>query len=132
MKVVFDTSVLVAALAFPGGRADDALRALFRSGGTLCLSPHLLDEVLRTLARKFDRDREEIARAAVFLAEAGEIVRPKGAPGILPDPNDDRILACAIAAEAAALVTGDKAMLRVGAVGPCRIVSLRAFLESVG
>jgi hypothetical protein len=37
------------------------------------LSPEILDELLSVLATKFSRDKEEISRVAVILAEIAQI-----------------------------------------------------------
>lgn len=47
-----------------------------RDGDRLLLSKPILDELLGVLARKFSRDREELARVAVWLEELAEWVRP--------------------------------------------------------
>ena len=45
------------------------------------------------------------------------------------DPDDDRILECAVAAGAQLLVSGDKHLLRLGAFEDVRIVSVAECLE---
>lgn len=76
MRVVFDTNVLVSALVFPGGRADAAMRRILEGKDDLVLSTDILREVLSVLARKFGRDKEELSRVAVILAEMAEVVEP--------------------------------------------------------
>lgn len=128
MRVVFDTNVFVSALTLPTGSAARALDRVVHEGHRLFVSRPLVDEVLGVLARKFSRDREELARVAVFLHEIGDVVRPRRRIRALPDPDDDRILECAVAARADVLVTGDKAMLRLRSYGSVRIVSIAEFL----
>lgn len=48
------------------------------------------------------------------------------------DPDDDRILECAVAAGAQVLVSGDKHLLRLGAFEGIRIVPVAEFLERFG
>lgn len=78
MKVVFDTNV--SALTLLGGRGDQALQRVVAGNDSLALSKPILDELLSSvLARKFARDREELARVANFLADLGELSnRPGG------------------------------------------------------
>lgn len=129
MKVVFDTNVLVSALALPGGRGDAALRKIVDGEDFLALSKPILDELLGILGRKFAHDREALARVAVFLSELGEFVEPTVTLAILADEPDNRILECAVAAGAQAIVTGDKAMLSQHEHDGIRIISLREYLE---
>ena len=131
MKVVFDTNILVSALTLPGGRGDQALGKIVEGHDSLVLSKHVLDELLGVLARKFARNKEELARVAVFLAELGELVEaPAESIHVLGDEPDNRILECALVGRAHAIVTGDRAMLELGEFEGIQILSLREFLES--
>lgn len=53
MRVVFDSNVLVAALVFPGGTADQAIRRVVGGAHRLLVSKPIIEEVLRVLSRKF-------------------------------------------------------------------------------
>lgn len=130
MKVVFDTNILVSALVFPGGRADMALRRIVEEQDRLLISKPILDELLGTLARKFSRDPEELAHVAVFLSGLSVPVKPRRKLAVRTDEPDNRILECAIAGAADAIVTGDKAFLDLGSFRKVRILSLREYLET--
>ena len=95
---------------------------------SLALSKPVLDELLSVLARKFDHDREALARVAVFLFEMAEFVEPTESLTVLADEPDNRILECAFAASAQLVVTGDQAMLAQGDYRGIRTVSLRTYL----
>ena len=84
LRVVFDTNILVSALAFPGGRGEAALRRIVEERDQLVLSKPIIDELLGILGRKFSRDAEELAHLAVFLSDLALFVRPRR-----------RLLACA-------------------------------------
>ena len=128
MRVVFDTNVLVSALALPSGRGDAALRKIVDGEDSLALSRPILDELLGVLARKFAHDREALARVAVFLSEVGEFVEPTESLAVLADEPDNRVLECALAARAQLVVTGGRAMLAHGDFRGIRIVSLSTYL----
>ena len=128
MKVVFDTNVFVSALTLPDGRGDQALRKIVEGEDSLALSKQILDELLSVLARKFARNREELARVAVFLSNLGEIVEPAESLTVLADEPDNRIVECALAANAQLIVTGDRAMLALGEYQGIRIISLSTYL----
>ena len=114
MKVVFDSNILVAALLFPGGRAEAAVANILDGVDDLLISRPIIQEVLSVLATKFSRDKEELSRVAVILGELGEIVEPPFRLSVFRDEPDNRILECAVGGEAEAIVTGDKAMLAAG------------------
>lgn len=129
MKVVFDTNILVSALALPGGQADLAMERLLSGEDQLVISHATLDELLEVLARKFSHEPEELARLAVYLGDLGEVVEPMTRLEVLADEPDNRFLECADAGGAALIVTGDQAMLDLGRHREVRIVSLRQYLE---
>ena len=117
MKVVFDTNVLASALVFPGGHGDAALRRIVEEQDQLLISGAILDELLGVLSGKFARDSEEIAHVAVFLSDLALTVKPRRRLRVVEDEPDNRILECAIAGRAEAIVTGDRALPRLGAYG---------------
>ena len=129
MKAVLDTSVFVSAFALPSGQAAKAILHALDGRFELAISRPIVHELLGVLARKFDRDPEELSRVAVFLADLGEMVRPRRKLNVLRDEPDNRILECAVAARAQFIVTGDRLMLELGEFECIRIVTLREFLD---
>jgi putative PIN family toxin of toxin-antitoxin system len=129
VRVVFDSNVLVAALVFPGGAADQAMHRVVGGEDHLLVSKPIIQEVLGVLSRKFSRDREELARVAVFLSDTGELVEATHQADALTDEPDNRILECGVSGKADAIVTGDRAMLRLGRYADVPIITLRDFLE---
>ncbi len=55
--------------------------------------------------------------------------RLRNCRSIAPDPDDDWVIATAIAAQADLIVTGDKPLLGVGSVGAIRIVGVAEALD---
>ena len=129
LRVVFDTNILVSALVFPGGRGEDALRRIIEERDELVLSKPIIDELLGILGRKFARDVEELAHAAVFLSELALTVKPRRRLHVVQDEPDNRILECAIAGRVDAVVTGDRALLKLREYRGVRILSLREYLD---
>jgi putative PIN family toxin of toxin-antitoxin system len=129
VRVVFDTNIFVSALIFPGSRAEEALARVIEGRDRLILSKPVLDELLGVLARKFSRDREELARVALWLAEIAEWVHPARHLSVAREEADDRILECALAGSANAIVTGDKGLLQLGSFAGIQIVTLREYLS---
>ena len=128
MRVVFDTNIFVSALVRPGGRAEQALGHVIEGRDTLLLSKAVLLETLSVLARKFGRDKEELARVAVFLSDMAQLVEPKRKVRVFEDDPDNRILECALEGKADAVVTGDHVMVQLGRYESIRIISLSDYL----
>jgi len=129
VRVVFDTNIYISAFAIKGGRAQEALLKVIEGQDRLLISKPIISELLAVLAGKFSRDREQLARVAVFLTETGELIYPRRKITILQDEPDNRILECADAGRANAIVTGDQAMLKLGIFKEVRILSLKNYLE---
>lgn len=131
MIVVFDTNIFVSALMFPGGKAERAVFRILGGNDSLVISKDLLDELLTVLARKFSRDREELSRLALWLADVAQIVTTAQTLSVLADEPDNRVLECAVAGTADAIVTGDKALLALKSFQGIRIISLQAYLSII-
>jgi putative PIN family toxin of toxin-antitoxin system len=131
VRAVFDTNIFISALAIPGGRAGMALVKIAEGDVQLAISQAIIHEVLDVLARKFDRNPEELSRVAVYLSELAEVVTPRRRLKVLRDEPDNRILECAVTAKDEVIVTGDQAMLALGEYRGIRILSLKDFLAGV-
>jgi len=94
------------------------------------VSRAIVGELLEVLAREFARDREELARVAVFVDGIAEVVEPGVSVTVLADEADNRILECALDGGAELVVTGDKEMLALGDHEGVRIVRSREDLAS--
>lgn len=88
----------------------------------MLISKPILDELLTTLARKFSRDADALSRTALLLTELAELIQPKERVSVFEDDPDNRILECAIAGQA-------KAMLAVEISHGVRLLSLSAYLR---
>lgn len=78
----------------------------------LVLSAFILEEFERTLLEKFGMDEGDVAEAVALLRQRAEIVEPvELEEPVSRDPDDDRVLATALAGACACIVTGDKDLL---------------------
>jgi uncharacterized protein len=129
VRVVFDTNIFVSALIFPSGRAKEALAHVINGRDRLILSKAILDELLAVLARKFSRDREELARVAVWLGDLADWAPPTRPLSVAAGEADNRILECAFAGKAEIIVSGDRDLLQLRSFEEIRIVTLREYLS---
>ena len=131
-----DTNVLISSLLRRHQPPDRARRAWEQGRFTLLTSDWQIDELKRV-------SRYEKLKAHLKPAEVGALVsRMRRKAAVLtdlptlelsPDPDDNPLLATALAGVADFLVTGDKSdLLVLGTIGRARIVSAGAFVERLG
>ena len=136
MRAVVDSSVLISAFLRPGP-PHDVVSAANAGRFALCLSSRLLEETLRGLlkSRNRVRYRYEPGEAEAFVACVSQLAtmisEPAAIEPVCRDPDDDHVLAAALAADADCIVTGDADLLSLGSYGRTRILSVRAFLDEV-
>jgi putative PIN family toxin of toxin-antitoxin system len=75
-------------------------------------SPAILGELRRKLSGpKFGFSKQELDDADRDIGEIATVVEPELELSVLDDEPDNRILECAVASGASAIVTGDKELL---------------------
>jgi uncharacterized protein len=132
VRVVLDTNVLLSALISPGSVPDLIYRAWEEDRFDLVTSEWQLGELRR--ATRYPK-----LRRYVKPHEAGTMVRGirRGAlvlerlptVALASDPDDNPLLASALAGEADYLITGDVDLLSLERIGRARIVQARVFLQ---
>jgi putative PIN family toxin of toxin-antitoxin system len=133
MKVIFDTNVWVSALITPGGISARvfASQARFQS----ITSEEILAEVEKVLhydkiQRKRGLTDEEIADYMQFIRLISRVVMVHEQVNLLEvDPSDNKFLACARAAQAAYIVSGDPHLTRLGSFEQIEILPPGEFLK---
>ena len=133
MRVVLDTNVMVSALNFAGNERlvlELALRGRFE----FYLSRFILEEVAGVLTRKFDWGEERTAQVLQAIENGATVIDPPRLPELIEDGHaDNRILECAVAANADYLITGDRRhLLPIGEHQGTRIINAPRFLSALG
>lgn len=136
-NVVLDSSVLVSAFLTRGGAAAEVLDRARRGAYTLCLSPLILEEVRRALLRpkllaSYRHSAEAVEAFCDNLARVARLVTAlPEIPRTGRDPDDEHVIAAALAAEAPLIVTGDNDLLALTQYESIRLVTVRDFLETI-
>jgi putative PIN family toxin of toxin-antitoxin system len=135
MRIVADTNTVVSGLLWQGPprRLIDLARARRL---TLCTSLTLVAELAEVIAR--DKFAERVRAAGLSAAELvqdyerlAEIVTPEPLPAPASrDPDDDHVLACALASKAELIVSGDKRHLLI--LGEYQGIPIRTASEALG
>ncbi len=131
MNVTADSNIYISALAF-GGRALEFIEAARSGSFSLALSEALLAEILRVLQDKFLWSVEAIEEARQLIEEITVHTAPTEAiAAVASDPDDDRVLECAIAAGSGFIVSGDRDLLRLRQFRGVPILRLSEFLALI-
>ena len=124
MRVFLDTNVLASGIA-TRGLCSELLESIIQEHVLLTCQP-VLDELERVLADKFQLPGAVTAGFLTLLKTEGRVVpTQKAFPVPIRDESDISILACAIAGDAEAFVTGDKELLDLKEIRALPIVSPR-------
>ncbi len=96
----------------------------------LLLSQLIIDEVVRVLKRK-GLSASRLAEALEYITVTAVIIAPTESLNAVPDdPDDNKILECAVAGKANVIVTGDKHLLKLKQYEGIRIIKVSELLLS--
>jgi len=128
LKVTADTNIYISAFNF-GGKPR-AILELARAGQIkLAVSNAILTEVSRILHNKFHWTRDDVHDAVDLVVAFANYVHPYEKIEAVPtDPDDNRVLECAVKAGSSVIVTGDTDLLTLRRFRGIEIVRPSDFL----
>jgi len=130
VRVILDTNVFVSGVFF-GGIPARILEAWRDSRIHPVLSAEILDEYRRvgaTLGKRYPGvDLEPLL--AILAVHAEVVEAPALAEPVSVDPDDDKFLACAVAAGVTVIVSGDKHLVDESGWQGVRVLRPREFAE---
>ena len=130
MRIVLDTNVFVSGIFFSG--PPYTILKAWRDGTVeLIISPSIFQEY-RRVSDELSKQSSQIDFSEILslLLTRSEMVESPDLPEpVCTDPDDDKFLACAVAASAPCVVSGDRHLLRVGTYRGVRVLTPRAFVD---
>ena len=128
MRVLLDSNVWLAILT-----TDGFCRRCWREARDSCefvSSEAILAEIEEKLRLKFGFQPQHVRLLGAFVRRQTTLVNPKGdVTGLCRDPDDAPILAAALGADCACLVTGDQDLLVLQSVRGLAIITPRQFAD---
>ncbi len=107
-KAVLDTNVVVSAHLRGDGREALILELALSGRFQLVVSGALLEEYEEVLQRpRFDLDPDKIGRSIQAIRKAALLVQPPTKLDVTRDPDDNKVLECALEGGAEYVVTGN-------------------------
>lgn len=130
MRIVVDTNVPMSGIFFGG--VPGRILAAWREGRfELAVSPDIADEYARVgerLAQRFAG--VDVQVILDLIVRNAEVVPGTALPEpVCDDPDDDKFLACALAARADQIVSGDKKLLAVSGYEAVAVTTPREFSD---
>jgi len=131
-RIVLDTNILISAILF-GGPPRDVLKLVISGTVGCSLSLAILDELRDVLQRpKFKFSSEQSFNVLEELHAACDIVNPMVKINVITeDPDDNKILECAVEAESAFIVSGDRHLLDLVEFRGIKILTPTAYIKMV-
>jgi len=130
VKIVLDTNVFISGIFFTGPpyRILEAWRDRTLE---LVLSPEILGEYRRVGSELLTRyPTVDITPFLEFAAQKGLMVSPEPLPDpVCEDADDDKFIACALAAACDTVVSGDKHLLKVSGFHGISVLTPREFVR---
>lgn len=136
-RIVLDTNVIISAIISSSGNPRTILDQVFDRKVSLCLSPPLIAEILRVIdyphivdyIKKRGRTIEQAKNNVKRIIAIAEITSDQVTINrISADPDDNRILECAIEAKADYIISGDQHLTPLGNFQGIPILKPEAFL----
>lgn len=123
MDVVFDTNVLISATIYDGSVSQKLLFKLIRADNVIYSSTQILAEYQNVLKRDFGYSEEECAHILEKVISFIKLVTPKRRINIVQDdPDDNKIIECAVEASCRYILTYDKHILKLGEFARIKII----------
>lgn len=137
-SAIVDTSVLVSAFLFPHSMPGRVVSLAEQGIYDLHFSPIILEELRRSLrnprlSKSYPYSDTEIDAWCADLHEIGSVILQPlpDINAVCRDPDDDHVIAAAIAVKVDTIVTGDKDLLVLDHHQSIRILTARAFLDEI-
>jgi len=129
VRIFLDTNVLASALTTRGLCAE--LFEVVLQSHDLLISEAVFRELQRILPEKLGQTEAITNGFIALLRTEGQVITAEHPLPNLPDPDDEAILAAALAGNANVFVTGDKALLNLESVEGLPIITPRGLWESL-
>ena len=130
-RVVFDTNIFISGL-FWGGSSYLVVKRAINKELVVCISPAILREIETVLKRDFNLGQQEIQDITEVISDFSLEVTPHITVDIVKDdPEDNKILACALTGHAQYIITQDNHLLKLKEFEGIKILHPQEFLEVI-
>ena len=135
IRAVVDTNILISGLISPFNYPREIERRWRDGEFVLVTSREIIEEINRVLylpriQGKYHLSEYDIQAFILTLTNKSDYIADRlMLKGVAPDPGDDKIISCAVEAQADFIVTGDKALLKLGEYQGIKIINAETFIK---
>ena len=125
LRIVFDSNVYIAAASNPGNYSHIWLEEAQRPGSRfqLFVSPEILQEISDKIINKLGHSQKDAEKFIKYISSIAQIVHPEVRIDVVKeDPEDNKIIECALAANAPLIVSNDRHLYQMKQYGQIGIV----------
>ena len=128
MKVTVDTNFLISATQWDYSVAHRLLKKLILSDAEISTTQDILDETAEVLERDFEYNKDEIKNIIKKILLFTKLVEPKQKVDVIKDdPDDNKVIACAIESSSEYIITYDKHLLKLKEYKGIKIITPEEF-----
>jgi len=129
-KLVLDSNVFISAVVF-GGKPREILELAIKGLMEIAVSDDILKEIKGVLeGKKFQFPRKSVNALMREIEDIASFVEPaERIEAVVDDPQDNRVLECAVESGSDAIISGDSHLLALGGFGKIKIMNPDEFLR---
>ena len=128
MKVTVDTNFLISATQWDYSVAHRLLKKLILSDAEISTTQDILDETAEVFERDFEYNKDEIKNIIKKILLFTKLVEPKQKVDVIKDdPDDNKVIACAIESSSEYIITYDKHLLKLKEYKGIKIITPEEF-----
>ena len=130
VRVVYDTNILISSIFWARGNTHKLVELAIERSVTNFTSSDMLNELTKVLRVNFEQSEEIVKRQVALLVEYSTVVNLTEKLSVVKDDtDDDKVIECAVAADAQFIVSGDHHLLKLKSFRGIKIVAPAEFLN---
>jgi len=115
MRITADTNFFISATQWDNSVAHKLLIRLIKTDAEIFTTKEILEELAEVLQRDFKYEEEEIKEIIEVVLSFTAIIEPTEKIDIIKDdPDDNKVIECAVASSSDYIITYDKHLLEIG------------------
>ncbi len=132
MKVTADTNFLISATQWDYSVAHKLLKKLILSEAELFITQDILDETLEVLERDFEYSKSETKNIVGKILLFAKLIESKQKINVIKDdPDDNKVIECAIESSSDYIITYDKHLLKIKEYNSIKILKPEEILKII-